>query len=175
MRVAQKCILTMHIFCVLFLRPFKNAKWILTGQLSWSARSPQKLSVPFERHSTSLARDSSTHFAVSTWARCSIFWKIKRKWISMVLVLSRPRGFWLGSCDQLLAETTRYGRGAGCTRLQVSGASSRVVEHVCLKAIPLNVFLHKTLQINFVTWISGDWCFHVVIAVSKVGQRRYAA
>ena len=114
MRVAQTCILTMHIFCVLFLRPFKNAKWILAGQLSWSARSPQKLSVPFERHSTSLARDSSTHFAVSTWARCSIFWKIKRKWISMVSVVSRLRGFWLGSCDQLWAETTQYGRGAGC-------------------------------------------------------------
>ena len=32
----------------------------------------------------------------------------------MVSVLSRLRGFWLGSCDQLWAETTRYGRGAGC-------------------------------------------------------------
>ena len=71
-------------------------------------------SVPFECHSNSLARDSSTHFGVSTWARCSIFWKTQRKLISIISVLSRLRGFWLGSCDQLWAETTRYGRGAGC-------------------------------------------------------------
>ena len=117
-------------------------------------------SVPFERHSTSLARDSSTHFGVSTWARCSIFWKIKRKWISMVSVVSRLRGFWLGSCDQLWAETTRYGRGAGCDckfrgHLHPS-LNTYSIYHAMLESKQSEcIFLRKTLQINFVTCISG--------------------
>ena len=46
---------------------------------------------PFECHLRSLATDSNTHFVVSTWAKCSIFWKTKRNG-SMVSVLSRLGG-----------------------------------------------------------------------------------
>ena len=87
---------------------------------------------------------SSTHFGVSTWARCSIFWKIKRKWISMVSVVSRLRGFWLGSCDHCGQ------RQLGMAGVQDAIASfggiftrrwTRIVYTMpCLKASSLNVF-----------------------------------
>ena len=63
---------------------------------------------PFECHSTSLATDPNTRFAVSTWAKCSIFWNTKRYGSPWSQFYPDLGGF------DLWAETTQYGRGAGC-------------------------------------------------------------
>ena len=63
---------------------------------------------PFECHSTSLATDPNTRFAVSTWAKCSIFWNTKRHGSPWSQFYPDLGGF------DLWAETTQYGRGAGC-------------------------------------------------------------
>ena len=63
---------------------------------------------PFECHSTNLATDPNTRFAVSTWAKCSIFWNTKRHGSPWSQFYPDLGGF------DLWAETTQYGRGAGC-------------------------------------------------------------
>ena len=128
----QKCILKTHNCCVLFFTAIQ--KCIMdSGRPTFliCTVSPKAVLWWFFFSWFSVCHPNGTppvlqeNIAVSTWSGCSIVWKTIRKWISL---LSRLRGFWLSSCCPIVGRNKSVWQGCRM-RLQVSGASSRVVEH----------------------------------------------